>query len=126
MSEWKEDGGKGGQTGYMKFPVPCMYITCPPFQIKDPRGSVVINPCVLLTPAQQPPHPPGEVSRADVAATCVNALFAPDAADSTFEVYAINRRTTLQSEFPATSGYEHRAAEWPALFQGLRKDSELK
>lgn len=60
-----------------------------------------------------------------MAATCVNALFAPDAADSTFEVYEIRRRTTLQSEFPATSGFERRGSEWPALFKGLKPDREL-
>lgn len=37
----------------------------------------------------------GEISRADVAAACVNALYAPDAADATFEVYEIRRRVSL-------------------------------
>ena len=31
----------------------------------------------------------------DVAAACVNALYAPDAADATFEVYEIRRRVRI-------------------------------
>ena len=39
----------------------------------------------------------GEISRADVADTCINALEAADAGDATFEVYEIKRRVSRQA-----------------------------
>ena len=34
-------------------------------------------------------------------------------------------QTTLQPEFKSESGFEHRGSDWPSLFKGLKKDSEL-
>ena len=60
-----------------------------------------------------------------MANTCINALFAPDAENSTFEVYEIRRRTPLQGEFPSLSGYERRGDNWASLLKGLKKDTAL-
>lgn len=68
----------------------------------------------------------GEISRVDVAATAVAAIGAADAADVTFEVYEIGRRTPLQKEFPEKSGMERRAGTWEEIFKGLVKDSALQ
>lgn len=68
----------------------------------------------------------GEISRNDVAAVAVHAITAPEAADVTFEVYEIGRRTPLQPEFPKESGMERRAEKWEDIFKGLVKDQDLQ
>lgn len=75
----------------------------------------------------------GRISRADVAAICVEALGSPAAFDTTFECYYAETAKELDGVMQsnakgskeATSvmtGSERRADNWPALFAGLSRD----
>mmetsp|Transcript_31957 Transcript_31957/g.52753 ORF Transcript_31957/g.52753 Transcript_31957/m.52753 type:complete len:339 (-) Transcript_31957:119-1135(-) len=76
----------------------------------------------------------GRLSRADVAALCVNCLDASDAFDTTFECYetstakpieAVGFSNIMKSTDPTTviTGFERQGDSWTTLFAGLSRDS---
>ena len=82
----------------------------------------------------------GRIARADVAAVCVESIFAKDAARATLEVYYkdtgkplaevglsnIFKMKRKSEEMGAPVRYEKRGSTWAALFKGLVPDAELK
>lgn len=75
----------------------------------------------------------GRLSRADVAALCVNCLDASDAFDTTFECYetstakpieAVGFSNIMKSTDPTTikTGFERQGDSWSALLTGLSRD----
>ena len=82
----------------------------------------------------------GRISRADVAAICVESLGSAGAFDTTFECYdgdtgkeldavmqanAKGIATGTKEASAAKTGRERRADTWPKLFEGLEKDRSV-
>ncbi|CAM9467773.1 unnamed protein product [Choristocarpus tenellus] len=67
----------------------------------------------------------GTISRADLAEVAVEAALSEAAEDTAFEVFDGSTRGPLQKNFPVVSGYEHKADNYPGLFDGLKTDIGL-
>jgi putative NADH-flavin reductase len=82
----------------------------------------------------------GRISRADVAAICVECIKYPSAADKTFECYyadtakplndvglsnILKQKTSEDDAAAAATGLERRGETWKALFAGLKSEEEL-
>jgi uncharacterized protein YbjT (DUF2867 family) len=68
----------------------------------------------------------GTVSRADLAATSVEALYHSSADNATFELHEAATRYPIMRRFPKISGYERRGDTWDELFQGLVADKDVQ
>ena len=75
----------------------------------------------------------GKISRADVAAICVQSIEFPGAAGATFECYSADSARKLETvaeklpfakkEELLVTGRECRGETWPSLFGQLEKDA---